>query len=82
VLVLDEATGALDPSSEAAVLAGYTRVMKGRTTVVITHRLDVARHAERVVVIKDGKVAEDGPPAALEAGGRAFRDLFIDVLTG
>jgi ATP-binding cassette subfamily B protein/subfamily B ATP-binding cassette protein MsbA len=82
VLVMDEATGALDPSSEAAVIEGYNRLMRGRTTVVITHRLDLARQADRAVVIKDGRVAEDGPPNALEAEGKAFRDLFLDVLTG
>ncbi len=82
VLVMDEATGALDPSSEAAVLSGYARVMKGRTTVVITHRLDLARQAQRVVVVVDGTIAEDGSPSELEASGRAFRDLFLDVLTG
>jgi len=81
VLVLDEATGALDPSSEAAVLDGYERVMKGRTTIVITHRLDLARHAERVVVIERGRIAEDGPAALLEAEGRAFRQLFLDAPT-
>lgn len=82
VLVMDEATGALDPSSEAAVLAGYERVMKGRTTVVITHRLDLARQAERVVVVEGGKIAEDGTAESLAEGGRAFRELFLDVLTG
>jgi ATP-binding cassette subfamily B protein len=82
VLVMDEATGALDPSSEAAVLEGYDRVMRGRTTVVITHRLDLARQAERVIVVKGGRIEEDGPPEVLEREGRAFRDLFLDVLTG
>jgi len=82
VVVMDEATGALDPSSEAAVLEGYDRVMKGRTTVLITHRLDLARQAERVIVVKNGRIEEDGPPELLEREGRAFRDLFLDVLTG
>ena len=82
VLVFDEATGALDPASEAAVLAGYDELMRGRTTVVITHRIDLARQADRVVVIEGGKVVEDGPPNVLEAEGRAFRDIFLDVLTG
>ncbi len=82
VLVMDEATGALDPSSEAAVLDGYDRVLRGRTTVLITHRLDLARQADRVVVIEDGRIAEDGPPSLLEAEGRAFRALFFDVLVG
>ena len=49
ILLMDEATGALDPSSEAPVLDGYDRIMKGRTTILITHRLDLARQAERVV---------------------------------
>ena len=56
--------------------------MRGRTTVVITHRLDLARQAERVVVVENGRIAEDGPPGELEENGRAFRDLFLDVLTG
>lgn len=82
VLVMDEATGALDPSSEAAVLDGYDRVMKGRTTIVITHRLDLARQAERVVVVEQGRIVEDGLPQILEAEGSVFRELFLDVLAG
>jgi ATP-binding cassette subfamily B protein len=82
VLVMDEATGALDPSSEASVLQGYDRVMRGRTTVLITHRLDLARQAERVIVVEGGRIAEDGAPDELEAEGRAFRRLFLDVVTG
>jgi len=82
VLVMDEATGALDPSSEAAVLDGYDRVMKGRTTILITHRLDLARQADRVVVVDRGRIVEDGSPDTLEAKGAAFRELFLDVLAG
>ncbi|MDE0731251.1 MAG: ABC transporter ATP-binding protein, partial [Longimicrobiales bacterium] len=51
VLIFDEATGALDPMSEAAVLSGYDALMRGRTTVLITHRIDLARQADRVVVL-------------------------------
>lgn len=82
VLIMDEATGALDPSSEAAVLEGYDRVMADRTTLVITHRLDLARRAERVVVLEGGKISEDGPPSILEAEGRAFRELFMQASVG
>jgi ATP-binding cassette subfamily B protein len=82
VLVFDEATGSLDPASEAAVLSGHDALMRGRTTVIITHRIDLARQADRVVVIENGRVAEDGPPSVLESEGRAFRDIFLDVLTG
>jgi ATP-binding cassette subfamily B protein len=82
VLIMDEATGSLDPSSETAVLDGYDRVMAGRTTLLITHRLDLARRAERVVVLHDGRISEDGPPSILEAEGRAFRELFMDAAVG
>ena len=57
VLVFDEATGALDPASEAQVLEGYAALMRGRTTVLITHRPELARRAERVVVLRDGRIA-------------------------
>jgi len=81
VLIFDEATGALDPMSEAAVLSGYDALMRGRTTVLITHRIDLARQADRVVVLKNGRVAEDGRLSDLETRGTAFRDIFLDVKT-
>lgn len=76
VLVFDEATGALDPASEAQVLEGYAALMRGRTTVLITHRPELARRAERVVVLRDGRVAQDGRPADLDSRPGAFRALF------
>lgn len=82
VLIFDEATGALDPMSEAAVLSGYDSLMRGRTTVLITHRIDLARQADRVVVLKNGRVAEDGRLSDLETQGTAFSDIFLDVKTG
>ena len=53
VLVLDEPTAALDPETERRVIDGYELVMRGRTTIVITHRLDVARRADRVITVTD-----------------------------
>ena len=82
VLIFDEATGALDPMSEAAVISGYDTLMRGRTTVLITHRIDVARQADRVIVLKNGRVAEDGLLSDLESQGTAFRDIFLDARTG
>ena len=76
VLVFDEATGALDPAAEARVLEGYGALMRGRTTVLITHRPELARRAERVVVIRDGRVAQDGRPDELSGRPGAFRALF------
>jgi ATP-binding cassette, subfamily B, bacterial len=76
VLVLDEATGALDPATEAQVVSGYEAIMRGRTTIVISHRLELARRASRVVVLERGRVVEDGPAALLATRGGAFAGLF------
>jgi len=76
VLVLDEPTAALDPASEAAVIRGYEAVMRGRTTLLISHRLEVARKADRVVVLEEGRIAQEGPPDLLLAAPGPFRALF------
>jgi ABC-type multidrug transport system fused ATPase/permease subunit len=76
VLVLDEATGGLDPATEAQVVAGYEALMRGRTTIIITHRLELARRAERVVVLDRGKVVEEGTVDELLARGAVFASVF------
>ncbi len=76
VLVLDEATGALDPATEAQVAAGYEAVMAGRTTIIITHRLDLARRADRVLVLERGRIVEEGTAAVLLGLGQSFANLF------
>jgi ATP-binding cassette subfamily B protein len=79
VLVLDEATAALDPATEALVVAGYQAIMRGRTTVIITHRLELARLADRVIVLERGRVCEEGAPDSLLARGGAFARLFAQL---
>jgi len=77
VLVLDEATGSLDPVTESQVAAGYEAVMQGRTTIIITHRLELARRADRVVVLEGGRIVEDGTAGALlDDGDSSFAGLF------
>jgi ABC-type multidrug transport system fused ATPase/permease subunit len=76
VLVLDEATGSLDPATEAEVVAGYEALMRGRTTVVITHRLELARRADRVVVLDRGRMLEEGTAEDLMARRGVFAELF------
>jgi ATP-binding cassette, subfamily B, bacterial MsbA len=60
ILILDEATSALDNESERLVQDALARLMKGRTTLVIAHRLSTIEHADRVVVLADGRIAEQG----------------------
>ena len=76
VLVLDEATAALDPVTEGRVVGGYEALMRARTTVVITHRLELARRADRVVALDGARVAEVGPPDELLARDGFFAHLF------
>jgi ATP-binding cassette subfamily B protein len=81
VLVLDEPTAALDPVSERQVSEGYEMVMRGRTTILISHRRDLAERADRVVVLDGAKVVETGAPRELAARRGAFTRLFgLDYL--
>lgn len=76
VLVLDEATSALDPATQAQVIDGYEAVMRGRTTVVITHRLELARRADRALVIDGARAVEYGRPDELLAKASRFSEMF------
>jgi ATP-binding cassette subfamily B protein len=77
VLVLDEATGALDPATQAQVVSGYEAIMRGRTTIVISHRLELARRADRIVVLERGRGVEEGTADALLLRERgSFAELF------
>ncbi|MFE0544781.1 ABC transporter ATP-binding protein [Streptomyces sp. NPDC058891] len=75
VLILDEATSSLDIPGERAVQRAMVTVLRGRTAVVIAHRLSTVEIADRVLVMEDGRIVEDGSPAALIAGTGRFADL-------
>ena len=75
ILLLDEATSALDTESEAAVQAALTRLRRGRTTIVVAHRLSTVRDADLIVVMEDGCAVEAGTHAELMAAEGAFARL-------
>ena len=81
VLILDEATASLDPPSEQQVVRGYEALMQGRTTILISHRFELARRADRVLVLDAARIVEDGAPAQLLARGGAFSRLFVAAET-
>ena len=75
ILILDEATSSLDSESEALVQEALERLMRGRTTFVIAHRLSTVRNADRIVVLDGGKIVEEGPHETLLANGGLYQEL-------
>ncbi|WP_288481929.1 ABC transporter ATP-binding protein [uncultured Deinococcus sp.] len=76
VLILDEPTAALDPRSEAEVFGAFAAMSRGRTTLLITHRLGSVLMADRVLVMKLGRLIEDGTHAELLARGGEYAELW------
>lgn len=75
IMILDEPTAALDTESEKLVIEGLERLMKGRTVVMIAHRLSTLRDADKIIVLKGGVVAEEGTSDELIAKGGVYAEL-------
>jgi ATP-binding cassette subfamily B protein len=75
ILLLDEATAALDGESEEAIREALGRLMRGRTVIAIAHRLATLRNFDRLVVLRAGKIIEDGAPDRLMQGQGPYREL-------
>ncbi|WP_420482958.1 ABC transporter ATP-binding protein [Burkholderia cepacia] len=75
ILLLDEATSALDSASEEAIQSALDRLMVGRTVIAIAHRLSTLRNFDRIIVMNNGKVIDDGPPDVLRNRPGLYRDL-------
>jgi ATP-binding cassette subfamily B protein len=81
ILLLDEATAALDSESEEAIREALARLMRGRTVIAIAHRLATLRNFDRVVMLKAGKIIEDGPPDRLMQRHGPYRELVAQEMS-
>ena len=75
ILILDEATSALDNSTEVLIQQSLDELCKGRTTLVVAHRLSTIRHADLILVMDHGEIVERGTHDELYAKGGAYRNL-------
>ena len=82
ILILDEPTAALDTESERLVIEALERLMKGRTVITIAHRLSTIRDASKILVLKDGAVAEEGTHEELLALGGVYAELYHIQMDG
>jgi ATP-binding cassette subfamily B protein/subfamily B ATP-binding cassette protein MsbA len=76
ILLLDEPTSALDPTTEHAIMETIEELMRGRTTLIITHRISTIHSLGRIVVLQNGRLVEDGTGPELLAKGGAYADLY------
>lgn len=81
VLVLDEATAFADPENEVAVQRAFERLAKGRTVIMIAHRLTTVQNADKIYVLKDGKIAEEGTHARLMEQNGLYHDMYDEYRT-
>ena len=75
IVLLDEATASLDVENESKIQKGISQLVKGKTVIIIAHRMRTIANADKVVVLEDGKVAEIGSPAELKAKGGLFSHM-------
>jgi ATP-binding cassette subfamily B protein len=76
MLILDEATSSIDTRTELKIQDAFARMMKGRTSFIVAHRLSTIRDADVILVMKDGNVIEQGKHEELLARGGFYADLY------
>jgi ABC-type multidrug transport system fused ATPase/permease subunit len=81
ILLLDEPTSALDPSTEHAIMGTILELMRGRTTLIITHRLTTIHGLGRIVVLQNGRLVEDGSGTELLAQQGVYAALYRDTIS-
>ena len=82
VLILDDALSAVDTKTENTILNAMARIMKGRTSVIISHRVSSAKRADKVIVLDDGYIVEQGTNDSLLASGGVYKELHDKQLLG
>jgi ATP-binding cassette subfamily B protein len=76
ILILDDAMSSIDTHTEEEILSGLRQVMENRTTILISHRISTVQHADQIIVIEDGKIAEQGSHQALIDQNGIYADMF------
>ena len=76
IFILDEATASVDPFTEAQIQEGLRDIMRERTSLVIAHRLFTVRHADRIIVMREGQIIQQGTHEALMAEGGHYAELY------
>jgi ATP-binding cassette subfamily B multidrug efflux pump len=76
ILILDDALASVDTVTEESILSGLASIMRGRTTILISHRVSTVRQADRIVVLERGRIVEQGDHAGLVAGGGYYAELY------
>ncbi|RIQ33647.1 ABC transporter ATP-binding protein [Jiangella rhizosphaerae] len=76
IVILDEATASVDPLTEAQISEGLDVALAGRTSIVIAHRLSTIEHADRIIVMRDGGIVEEGTHESLLRAGGAYCDVY------
>jgi ATP-binding cassette subfamily B protein len=82
ILILDEPTSSVDAETEALIMAGCERLMAGRTTFIIAHRLSTVRRADVILVVRDGQIVEQGSFAELIRRQGPFAALYRTQFSG